>query len=240
MTTHGPLKRSLLAFGVSEADADALISEHDTAALREHAEKVHEVGTAKGWSVWAAAYLHPEVEFVDTALPATETIVAELRRVDRAAILRDGADRLLDERRQFASRTVFCDGLAHAAQRLKKWATEAAPEEETSAGSQPPAGESTPGPEHTTAETPPTEDARFARIREIHFSEVSNEFGDLECRLCREQWPCETIRAVDYPHAGMEPSLTLPYRAMAVLYDLLGQSLGRAATGAPASSDGDT
>ncbi|MGW3197152.1 hypothetical protein ACWDBD_21685 [Streptomyces sp. NPDC001118] len=33
--------------------------------------KIREVGTAKGWSVWAAAYLDPDVEFVDTGMHST-------------------------------------------------------------------------------------------------------------------------------------------------------------------------
>ncbi|MGW1783886.1 hypothetical protein ACWCQQ_32940 [Streptomyces sp. NPDC002143] len=41
--------------------------------------KIREVGTAKGWSVWAAACMDPDVEFVDTGMPSTETIVAEQR-----------------------------------------------------------------------------------------------------------------------------------------------------------------
>lgn len=30
------------------------------------------------------------------------------------------------------------------------------------------------------------------RIRALHTSELSNEFGATECRTCRDPWPCET------------------------------------------------
>ncbi|WP_157855738.1 hypothetical protein [Streptomyces aureocirculatus] len=61
--------------------------------------KIREVGTAKGWSVWAAAYVDPDVEFVDTGMPSTETIVADLRRLDRDSVLRE-----VDE--QFAAKKL--------------------------------------------------------------------------------------------------------------------------------------
>src|SRR3546814_7796513 len=60
--------------------------------LRGWAAKIREVGTAKGWSTWAAAYLDPDIEFVDTGMPSTETIVTELRRLARVAILRQAAE----------------------------------------------------------------------------------------------------------------------------------------------------
>ncbi|MGW0868917.1 hypothetical protein ACWD3J_16415 [Streptomyces sp. NPDC002755] len=41
--------------------------------------KIREVGTPKGWSVWAAACVDPDVEFVGTGMLSTETIVADLR-----------------------------------------------------------------------------------------------------------------------------------------------------------------
>ncbi|MFF8406937.1 hypothetical protein ACF06P_35580 [Streptomyces sp. NPDC015684] len=151
MTTHGPLKKTLLAFGVAEADADALISEHDTAALREHAEKVHEVGTAKGWSVWAAAYLHPDTEFVDAAMPSTETIVSELRRIDRLAVLREAVS-IAESLRQFdpafgarkAAQISENVGVLRVAEELRRRADDLAQGKDTSVGGQPPAGESTP------------------------------------------------------------------------------------------------
>ncbi|MDW6057995.1 hypothetical protein SAZ11_07825 [Streptomyces sp. FXJ1.4098] len=61
----------------------------DAELLREWSVKIREVGTAKGWSVWAAAYMNPDVEFVDTGMPSTESVVAELRRLDRVSVLRE-------------------------------------------------------------------------------------------------------------------------------------------------------
>lgn len=34
-----------------------------------------------------------------------------------------------------------------------------------------------------------------ARIRELHTHSFGNEYGDLECDVCRDPWPCETLRA---------------------------------------------
>ncbi|MFF8914204.1 hypothetical protein ACF08M_12970 [Streptomyces sp. NPDC015032] len=68
---------------------EALVAASDAELLREWSVKIREVGTAKGWSVWAAAYMDPDVEFVDTCMPSTETVVAELRRLDRVSVLRE-------------------------------------------------------------------------------------------------------------------------------------------------------
>lgn len=107
--------------------------------LRDWAAKIRQVGTAKGWSTWAAAYMDPDVPFVDTGMPSTETIVAELRRLDRVAVLREAADLL----RSLANRlTQRGAGVLWAAARLIQMADEA--EKDTSGGSQPRAGESTP------------------------------------------------------------------------------------------------
>lgn len=58
---------------------EALVATSDAELLREWSVKIREVGAAKGWSVWAAAGMDPDVEFVGTGMPSTETIVAELR-----------------------------------------------------------------------------------------------------------------------------------------------------------------
>ncbi|WP_282700067.1 hypothetical protein [Streptomyces sp. CC219B] len=86
--------------------------------------------------------MDPDVEFVDTEMPSTESIVAELRRLDRAATLWDAAAGLLKKRCQHASRAIFCQGITHAASLLEQWADEA--EKDTSSGRQPSGGESTP------------------------------------------------------------------------------------------------
>ncbi|MFM9539930.1 hypothetical protein [Streptomyces turgidiscabies] len=58
---------------------EALVAASDAELLREWSVKIREVGAAKGWSVWAAAGMDPDVEFVGTGMPSTETVVAELR-----------------------------------------------------------------------------------------------------------------------------------------------------------------
>ncbi|GHB82416.1 hypothetical protein GCM10010306_091260 [Streptomyces umbrinus] len=58
---------------------EALVAASDAELLREWSAEIGEVGTAKGWSVWAAACMGLDVEFVDTGMPSTGTIVAEPR-----------------------------------------------------------------------------------------------------------------------------------------------------------------
>jgi hypothetical protein len=57
-------------------------------------------------------------------------------------VRRQDAIRLLRERTEHVSRAIFCDGITHAAARLTQWAAEM--EKDTSGGSQPHEGESTP------------------------------------------------------------------------------------------------
>jgi hypothetical protein len=40
-----------------------------------------------------------------------------------------------------------------------------------------------------------------AAVRALHTTEFGNEFGGLECGVCREVWPCATIAAIDGPAA---------------------------------------
>jgi hypothetical protein len=129
------IAREILAAVIAETRADD---------QRRWAARIREVGSAKGWSTWAAAYMDPDVEFVDTAMPSTETIVAELRRLDRAAGFREAAERLLAERRQHATRAVFCDGITYCADQLAQWADSLERQKDTSSGIQPAEGESTP------------------------------------------------------------------------------------------------
>lgn len=102
----------------------SVVAETRAEEQRWWAARIRETGTAKGWSTWAAAFIDPDVEFVDTDMPATETIVAELRRLDRADTLRDVWTRLLAERRQQAGRALFSDGIAHAASLVEQWAAD--------------------------------------------------------------------------------------------------------------------
>lgn len=136
----------------SERYARELLAE----AQREWSAKIREVGTAKGWSVWAAAFMDPGVEFVDTGMPSTETVVAELRRLDRAAVLREAADAIVAEqaRVERAERERFgrldhdtqLQGAAVRAKAvfLRRLADDTEQEKDTSAGAQPDEGESTP------------------------------------------------------------------------------------------------
>lgn len=39
--------------------------------------------------------------------------------------------------------------------------------------------------------------ARIAAARALHTIEICNEYGALECGLCREVWPCPTATALD-------------------------------------------
>ncbi|MBL1115366.1 hypothetical protein JK364_23635 [Streptomyces sp. 110] len=88
-TLIGILRQRAERHDAAPQTPEALVAASDAELLREWSVKIREVGTAKGWSVWAAAYMHPDVEFVDTGMPSTETIVAELRRLDRVSVLRE-------------------------------------------------------------------------------------------------------------------------------------------------------
>lgn len=158
----------------SETHARELLAEHAAEVLRAWAAKIREVGTEKGWSVWAAAYMDPDVPFTGTGMPSTETIVAELRRLDRVAILREAADAIEREqaREEAAERGRFghldheteSQGAAVRAKAtfLRRLASDLEREKDTSGGHQLPAGESTPAPAEpvaratgdTTGETP--------------------------------------------------------------------------------------
>jgi hypothetical protein len=43
---------------------------------------------------------------------------------------------------------------------------------------------------------------RFAEMRALHATELGNEYGGLECAVCREVWPCATIATLDGPDAA--------------------------------------
>jgi hypothetical protein len=113
---------------------------------REWAARVREVGTAKGWSVWAGPFMDPDVEFVDSEMPSTESIVAELRRQDRAAVLREVDARLGEMELPGALKGTLNAGSYAAAWRdcravVQRMAGEAG--KGTRGGGQPPAGELT-------------------------------------------------------------------------------------------------
>jgi hypothetical protein len=61
---------------VASDEADRLISNYyrqtREQTRREDAARIAELGKARGWSIWAADYLHPDREFVDTGAPTAE------------------------------------------------------------------------------------------------------------------------------------------------------------------------
>lgn len=127
------IAREILASVVAEARAE---SEHRWAA------RIRELGVAKGWSVWAADFMDPSVDFDGAAMPSTETIVAELRRLDRGAVFREAADAVDLGKAGFPDEVR--SGASWAARMLRRRADEVEQEKDTSGGSQPSAGESTP------------------------------------------------------------------------------------------------
>lgn len=142
--TPGERLAALLAQEINDVPAEELIRAAMDDVLRQWSAKIRDVGLAKGWSVWAAAFMDPDTPFSDTGKPSTETIVAKLRRMDRVENLRRDATALLRLRSRHASRAIFCDGIAYAADQLANWADEAEQEKDTGAGRQPFADESTP------------------------------------------------------------------------------------------------
>jgi len=119
---------------------EAVVEASEAELLRAWAAKVRQVGGAKGWSVWAAAFMDPDVPFVDTDMPSTETIVAELRRLDRA----DALDKFADEINALGDDHELGPGWGDAADRARSKAASLRREKDTSGGHQPAEGESTP------------------------------------------------------------------------------------------------
>lgn len=149
--TPGERLAAIVAQEINDAPAEELIKAATDDVLREWARKVREVGTAKGWSVWAAAFMDPDVPFVDTGMPSTESIVAELRRLDRVAVLRE-ASSIAERLRQFepatgarkAAQISENIGVLRVVEELRRRADEGERGKDTSDGRQPSAGESTP------------------------------------------------------------------------------------------------
>lgn len=147
---------AIVAQEINDAPAETLIKAAMDDAFREKSAEILKVGTAKGWSTWAAAYINPDVDFVDTGMPATETIVAELRRVDRAANFREAAEAIEAEqaREERAERERFgyldhetvLQGAAVRAKAgfLRRMADNTERGKDTTGGDQPCEGESTP------------------------------------------------------------------------------------------------
>lgn len=154
--TSGERLAAIVAQEINDAPAEELIKAAVDDVLRGWAARIREVGTAKGWSTWASAYINPDIEFGDTEMPSTETIVAELRRLDRVAILRQAAEAIEREqaREERAERERFgyldheteLQGAAVRAKAtfLRRLADDVERGKGTSVGIQPTAGGATP------------------------------------------------------------------------------------------------
>ncbi|MFJ5217230.1 hypothetical protein ACIP98_21215 [Streptomyces sp. NPDC088354] len=60
--------------------------------LRAKAAEIMALGEANDWSIWAAHYLHPDVEFVNTGEQSGETLAAVVQRRHRAAAFHEAAE----------------------------------------------------------------------------------------------------------------------------------------------------
>jgi hypothetical protein len=126
----------------TQSRAAELADAHERSVRRRWAAKIREVGTAKGWSTWAGPFMDPDVEFVDAEMPATESIVAELRRLDRAKVLREAAAAVaLDRDSTLPGDGAWRRGMTRAGELLRRMADEAG--KGTRGGVRPPAGELT-------------------------------------------------------------------------------------------------
>ncbi|MFZ3556431.1 MULTISPECIES: hypothetical protein [unclassified Streptomyces] len=62
----------IAAHFTSDTLVDQLLDAYRAEVLRDMAAEVKALGDARGWSIWAAQYMHPDVEFVDTGALDTE------------------------------------------------------------------------------------------------------------------------------------------------------------------------
>jgi hypothetical protein len=154
--TPGERLAAIVAQEINDAPAEQLIKAATDDVLRGWAAKIRDVGTARGWGIWAGDFMDPDVAFDESAMPSTETIVAELRRLDRVAILRQAAEAIEREqaREERAERERFgyldheteLQGVAVRAKAtfLRRLADDVERGKDTSVGSQPTAGGATP------------------------------------------------------------------------------------------------
>lgn len=203
MSAHEDAVTSMVNGGYSQRIAREILAgvlgEAQTEDRRVLATRIREVGTAKGWSTWAAAYIDPDTEFVDTGMPSTETIVAELRRLDRVTTLREveaAITAAIDRSREHSDD----DGLRvrrlgmRAVERLVRGLREEAEGwEKDTGGSKPSAGESTPAP----AEPYSYIDAHNHRLT---FLSTTDDTGS----------PYVWLQASNLEHGAAEVSVWLP------------------------------
>ncbi|MGW2501835.1 hypothetical protein ACWCXL_12085 [Streptomyces sp. NPDC001588] len=62
---------TILAYEINDGPASELFGEAADDVRREWAANIRALGTARGWSTWAADYMHPDVAFVDTGNPTS-------------------------------------------------------------------------------------------------------------------------------------------------------------------------
>lgn len=129
LTTGRSHKEKDTSVGSQPTGAASTPSNSDTdtdrdQVLRDMARQVRAISKVKGWSLWAADYMDPDVEFLDTGMPPTADIIAELRSLDRAAVLREAADTIGRLRLAEREWLIAC-GLDKAEQELRRMAAAA-------------------------------------------------------------------------------------------------------------------
>jgi hypothetical protein len=65
-------RADIAAHFTSDTLADQLLNAYRDDVLRGMAAEIKALGDERAWSIWAAHYMHPDVEFVDTSAVDTE------------------------------------------------------------------------------------------------------------------------------------------------------------------------
>ncbi|MFI0236378.1 hypothetical protein [Streptomyces sp. NPDC016845] len=90
----------IAAHFTSDTLVDQLLDAYRDEMLRSMAVEIKALGDERGWSIWAAHYMHPDVEFVDTGGLDSATLLRRLKREHRVEVLLEGAvelERIADE-----------------------------------------------------------------------------------------------------------------------------------------------
>ncbi|MEU6340225.1 hypothetical protein ABZ883_04650 [Streptomyces sp. NPDC046977] len=90
--------------------------------LRAKAAEIMALGEANDWSIWAAQYLHPDVEFVNTGEQSGESLAAAVKRQHRSEALHDAIEAVAalirSSRADDPTRDSWCAGVAAALELL--------------------------------------------------------------------------------------------------------------------------